>query len=103
MTFGKDGTLGTRLSDPKDIGAILDVFQQHGHWEVDAARTYCGGTNEEYLAAVGWKERGLVVDTKLYPNKVSPRTCDRNGDFLHAICVGHAVGEAQCRDHLSHS
>lgn len=53
MTFGKEGTSGARLSDPKDIGAILDAFQKHGHWEVDAARVYCGGTNEEHLATVG--------------------------------------------------
>jgi hypothetical protein len=70
MTFGKEGTSGARVHDVKDIGVILDAFQRHGHWEIDAARVYAGGTNEEYLAAVGWKERGLMVDTKLYPNKV---------------------------------
>ena len=41
--------------------------------QVDSARTYTGGTSEEYLGKIDWKKRGLVMDTKLYPNIVSPR------------------------------
>ncbi|KAI0632720.1 Aldo/keto reductase [Trametes polyzona] len=67
MTFGEEGKEGVRVTDPKDVAAILDVFQAHGHYEVDTARVYSGGTSEEYLAKVDWKKRGLVVDTKLYP------------------------------------
>ena len=77
------------MTDLEDVKAILDVFQQHGHYEVkpsdfifrrrrmpntslvpmqiDTARVYTRGTSEEYLGQIGWKERGLVMDTKLYP------------------------------------
>ncbi|KAI9061865.1 Aldo/keto reductase [Trametes sanguinea] len=70
---GKDGTvsrsfLSARVHDLKDVNAILDVFQAHGHYEVDTSRIYTGGTSEEYLAKAGWKERGLLVDTKVFPN-----------------------------------
>ena len=77
------------MHDLKDVEAILDVFQAHGHYEVrgpsawprrvqvdplalqiDTARTYSGGTSEEYLGKIDWKKRGLVMDTKLYPNIV---------------------------------
>ncbi len=37
---------------------------------MDSARTYTGGTSEEYLGNIDWKKRGLVMDTKLYPNAV---------------------------------
>ena len=55
----------------EDIAAILDVFQAHGHFEVDTARVYSSGTSEEVLGELGWKERGLVMGTKLYPVGVS--------------------------------
>ncbi|TFK46415.1 Aldo/keto reductase [Heliocybe sulcata] len=67
MTFGEAGKEQARVHDIKDVAAILDVFQSHGHYEVDTARVYAGGTSEEYLAKVDWKKRGLVMDTKLYP------------------------------------
>lgn len=41
--------------------------------QIDTARTYSGGTSEEYLGKIDWKKRGLVMDTKLYPNAV--RAC----------------------------
>jgi len=56
-----------RVCNAKDVGAILDVFQAHGHFELDTARFYSQGTSEEMLAAVDWKKRGLVMATKLYP------------------------------------
>lgn len=79
------------MHDLKDVAAILDVFQKHGHNEVssrtlwfnarpdtvdqiDTARTYTGGTSEEYLGDLGWQKRGLKMDTKLYPNVVSNTT-----------------------------
>lgn len=34
MTFGEAGTGGARVHDLKDVEAILDVFQSHGHSEV---------------------------------------------------------------------
>ena len=38
--------------------------------QIDTARTYSGGTSEEYLGKIDWQKRGLVIDTKLYPNAV---------------------------------
>ncbi len=34
MTFGAPGKEGARVHDLKDVEAILDVFQAHGHKEV---------------------------------------------------------------------
>ncbi|EJD00810.1 Aldo/keto reductase [Fomitiporia mediterranea MF3/22] len=67
MTFGEAGKEQARVHDLKDVEAILDVFQKHGHYEVDTARFYGGGTSEEYLGKINWQNRGLVMDTKLYP------------------------------------
>ncbi|EJU02767.1 Aldo/keto reductase [Dacryopinax primogenitus] len=67
MTFGEEGKEQARVHDLKDVEAILDVFQAHGHTEIDTARGYCGGTSEEYLGKIGWQQRGLVMMTKLYP------------------------------------
>ncbi|KAI0059909.1 Aldo/keto reductase [Artomyces pyxidatus] len=67
MTFGAPGTEGARLHTPEDVGAILDVFQKHGHKEIDSARTYTSGTSEELLGKIDLKARGLKIETKLYP------------------------------------
>lgn len=95
MTFGEEGKEQARVHNLEDVKAILDVFQSHGHYEVcdllssvsvatndtnqiDTARVYCGGTSEEYLGKIGWQERGLKMDTKLYPSPVrlvSPFIC----------------------------
>ncbi|EPS99222.1 hypothetical protein FOMPIDRAFT_1030941 [Fomitopsis schrenkii] len=72
MTFGEEGKEGARVYDLKDVVAILDAFQAHGHTEVDTSRVYSGGTSEEYLAELGWKERGLLVETKVYPTIAFP-------------------------------
>jgi aflatoxin B1 aldehyde reductase len=55
------------VHDLKDCAEILDVFQAFGHKEIDTARTYSGGTSEEYLGQLQWSERGIVMDTKLSP------------------------------------
>lgn len=34
MTFGESGKDSARVHDLKDVAAILDVFQAHGHSEV---------------------------------------------------------------------
>ncbi|KAI0713132.1 Aldo/keto reductase [Cerioporus squamosus] len=67
MTFGEEGKEGARVHNLKDLEAILDIFQSHGHSEVDTARVYAAGTSEEFLGKIGWKKRGLVMETKLYP------------------------------------
>ena len=38
---------------------------------MDTSRVYSGGTSEEYLSKIGWKERGLLIETKIYPTIVS--------------------------------
>lgn len=43
------------------------MFQAHGHDEIDTARVYGGGSSEEYLGQLQWQERGIVMDTKLFP------------------------------------
>ncbi|KAF8573618.1 Aldo/keto reductase [Ramaria rubella] len=69
MTFGAQGKHQARISDLEDASIILDIFQRHGHYEVDTARIYAEGTSEEYLSKLEWQKRGLIVNTKLYPFK----------------------------------
>ena len=56
------------MHDLKDCNAILDIFQKYGHDEIDSARTYGGGSSEEWLGKLEWQKRGLVMDTKLSPS-----------------------------------
>ncbi|KAF7790349.1 hypothetical protein EIP86_001304 [Pleurotus ostreatoroseus] len=67
MTFGKEGNEGARLHTVKDVEAIFDVFQAHGHTEIDTARVYCGGTAEGLIGQLDLKGRGIKVETKLAP------------------------------------
>ncbi|GAA5963490.1 hypothetical protein JCM21900_006486 [Sporobolomyces salmonicolor] len=67
MTFGGEGKAMSRVHDLETCGKMLDVFQSHGHTEVDTAISYGEGTSEEYLGELEWKKRGLVMDTKLFP------------------------------------
>jgi aflatoxin B1 aldehyde reductase len=67
MTFGAPDKDGARVTDIKDVEAILDVFISHGHTEVDTSQFYCAGTSEEYLGKIDWRKRGLKLETKLYP------------------------------------
>ncbi|KAJ7037906.1 NADP-dependent oxidoreductase domain-containing protein [Mycena alexandri] len=66
---------------------LFDIFQKHGHSEVDTARIYGGGSSEEHLGAIGWQERGLKVDTKLYPTK------DKGMSFIYADEVTHSPAD----------
>jgi aflatoxin B1 aldehyde reductase len=67
MTFGKEGAEQSRVHTLEDCSAILDIFQAHGHNEVDTARVYGEGSSEEYLGELDWQKRGIVMDTKYYP------------------------------------
>lgn len=67
MTIGKAGVEQTRVHSLDDAAAILDVFQRHGHSEIDTARYYGQGSSEEYLGKLDWQKRGIVMDTKYYP------------------------------------
>ncbi|KAJ6580796.1 Aldo/keto reductase [Mycena capillaripes] len=67
MTFGAPGADGARVDNVQDIEAILDVFLKHGHRELDTARVYCHGTSEATLGKINWQEKGILMETKLYP------------------------------------
>ena len=62
----------TRVHTLEDTTAILDVFQRHGHNEIDTARVYGQGSSEEYLGSLDWQHRRLKMDTKLYPSAYRP-------------------------------
>lgn len=92
MTFGKPGmcchirtpeegriqliaiqeTLGARVHELDEAARILDIFQRYGHNEVDTARLYGSGSSESMLADLDWEKRGIVMETKLYPNAHGP-------------------------------
>lgn len=87
MTFGKPGVEQTRVHDLKDAAAMLGVFQKYGHKEVDTARVYGGGSSEEYLGQLNWQERGLVMETKLYPTpgKITHTAADLRKHLLESL------------------
>ncbi|KAK9323503.1 NADP-dependent oxidoreductase domain-containing protein [Lipomyces orientalis] len=66
MTIGRPGVEQTRVHDLRDAAALLDIFQRHGHNEVDTARVYGQGSSEEYLGELNWQDRKLVMETKYY-------------------------------------
>ncbi|KAI0944310.1 hypothetical protein AcW1_002053 [Taiwanofungus camphoratus] len=82
MTFGEAGKEGARVHNLSDVEAILDVFQAHGHLEIDTARTYTGGTSEAYLGKIDWRKRGLKLETKLYPNVSNRRLQNPNRETI---------------------
>lgn len=55
------------MHDLETASAILDVFQKHGHNEIDTARAYGEGSSETMLGDLEWQKRGIVMDTKYYP------------------------------------
>ncbi|KAF9895092.1 hypothetical protein FE257_004721 [Aspergillus nanangensis] len=67
MTIGNEGAEGIRTTRLEDVEALFDVFQAYGHTEVDSARIYGLGSTEPLLAQAQWQERGLIMQTKLYP------------------------------------
>jgi len=46
----------------------LDHLQAAGYNEVDTARIYIGGKQEAFTRDAKWKERGLTLATKVYPD-----------------------------------
>ena len=69
MTFGPDETKGARITSLDDYNKCLDYFQREGYNEIDTARSYVGGMQEAFSAEAHWKERGLMLATKVYPNE----------------------------------
>ncbi|KAJ7840476.1 NADP-dependent oxidoreductase domain-containing protein [Mycena leptocephala] len=53
-----------RVTTQEATTELLDLFQKHGHNEVDTARMYTNGTSEEMLGAISWQ-----MDTKHFPTK----------------------------------
>ena len=76
------GVEAVRLHDSQECAAVLDMFQKHGHNEVDTARVYGGGSSEEYLGQLKWQERGLFIGTKLQPRKFGPTLYSHKKDDL---------------------
>ncbi|KAJ4287546.1 hypothetical protein N0V90_012249 [Kalmusia sp. IMI 367209] len=69
MTFGPKGARSGQVHRLEDQATMLDVFQKHGHQEIDTARLYTGGHSESMLAQNNWQSRGLAMATKLYPTR----------------------------------
>ncbi|KAH7916003.1 Aldo/keto reductase [Hygrophoropsis aurantiaca] len=84
MTFGAPGTEGARIHDIQEVEAVLDIFQSHGHNEIDSARSYCAGTSEEYLGQIDCKARNLKLDTKYYPNSKIKNVYPDDGAHSHS-------------------
>ncbi|KAF7861870.1 hypothetical protein EAF04_007752 [Stromatinia cepivora] len=83
MTIGRPGDT-IHISTVEDAQKILDVFQKHGHSEVDSARAYGGGSTEERLAEIGWQSRGLIMQTKLYPTKGKGMSSLTTEEYTHS-------------------
>lgn len=89
MTFGAPEQDQSRVSDLKDVEAIVDTFLKHGHREIDTSRVYCGGTSEEYLGKLDWQGKGVLMETKYYPARVR-----RSHPLVAALSFFHPYGLA---------
>lgn len=58
---------GARITSLPEYKKCLDYLQSQGYNEVDTARTYVGGQQEAFTREAHWKDRGLTIATKLYP------------------------------------
>lgn len=47
----------------------MDYFQKQGYNEVDTARMYVSGKQEAWTRDAKWRERGLTLATKIYPEE----------------------------------
>lgn len=69
MTFGPNESKGARITSLDEFNRCLDYFQQQGFNEVDTARVYIDGEQEAFTAKANWKQRGLTLATKWYPEQ----------------------------------
>lgn len=69
MTFGPDEAAGARITSLPEFNKCLDYFQSQGYNEVDTARMYIGGKQEAFTNEAHWKDRGLTLATKCYPQQ----------------------------------
>lgn len=78
MTFGPSETHGARITDLETFNKALDTLQARGYNEVDTARYYVGGAQEDFTRQARWKERGLTLATKvIYPNELGDNTPEK--------------------------
>ncbi|KAJ7303462.1 NADP-dependent oxidoreductase domain-containing protein [Mycena albidolilacea] len=80
-------TEGVRVTAREATIELFDVFQKHGHSEVDTARMYAAGTSEQMLGSIAWQERGLKMETKIFPTK------GKNVGWLTAEEFNHAPAD----------
>lgn len=78
MTFGPNEDDGARITDVDTFNKALDVLQARGYNEVDTARTYVGGAQEDFTRQANWKGRGLTLATKVqYPWSLGQNTAPK--------------------------
>ncbi|RSH94204.1 hypothetical protein EHS25_004007 [Saitozyma podzolica] len=95
MTFGPDKDAGARITSLDEFKSCLDYFQGQGYNEVDTAHSYVGKKQQAFTREAGWKERGLKIATKYYPNDQSGghtaanirEKCEHNLRELGTDCV----------------
>ncbi|KAF2228811.1 Aldo/keto reductase [Viridothelium virens] len=81
MTIGKKGAEQARVHTLEEASAILDIFQKHGHNEIDSARVYGEGSSETMLGDLDLRKRGIVIDTKYYPTAGKGSSSNSNWDL----------------------
>ncbi|KAF7876334.1 hypothetical protein EAF04_001427 [Stromatinia cepivora] len=84
MTFGKPGVMQVRVSDIKDVTSMIEIFQSHGHNEIDTARVYGMGSSEEYLGQLqpSYPDPGIIMATKLFPYNMNGNRITHSADDL---------------------
>lgn len=69
LRSGPDEGAGARILELDEFNRHLDYFQKQGYNEVDTARMYVSGKQEAWTRDAQWKERGLTLATKIYPEE----------------------------------
>ncbi|KAK3711175.1 hypothetical protein LTR37_009768 [Vermiconidia calcicola] len=77
MTMGPSVEKGARITSMQTYTSILDYLQSQGYNEIDTARNYIGGEQEAFTKEAGWKDRGLTIATKAYPNTPGLHAADK--------------------------
>ena len=73
---------GARITSMDDYNSILDYLQKQGYNEIDTARNYIGGEQESWTKEAHWKDRGLMLATKCYPNSPGLHAPDKLEESL---------------------
>ena len=79
LTFGPPGSEfhGSRITSLDEFNECLDYYQESGYNEVDTARQYVKGQQEAFTKAARWRERGLKLSTKCYPESPAEHSKER--------------------------